>query len=81
MIFTVKSLGFVAMSTIIGSALMSGRRLRRHPQADFGIDVTSCEVTGHQPVPYQLDGDYLGDVEHLTLAHEPEALDVFMPCT
>jgi diacylglycerol kinase family enzyme len=36
-------------------------------------------VTGFGPFPYQVDGDYLGEVSHLALRHEPECLDLILP--
>lgn len=80
-IFAVKSLGFFTGISIVASALLSGKRLRHHRQAEFGIDVQACDVEGHRPIPYQLDGDYLGDVDRLTLTYEPQVLDVLLPCS
>jgi len=34
---------------------------------------------GHGPVPWQADGDYLGQTEELVLSHEPERLAVVFP--
>ena len=31
------------------------------------------------PVPFQVDGDYLGTADHLALAHTPSVLDVLVP--
>lgn len=76
---TIKSLDLVTFLGITGSALMTGRYLRRHPRTDFRTDVESFDVTGYSKFPYQLDGDYLGDVESLSLRHEPEKLNVFVP--
>ena len=42
-------------------------------------DVTEAEVEGYGPVPHQVDGDYLGDVEHLVLRHEPEVIRLVIP--
>ena len=33
-------------------------------------------MRGHGPFPYQVDGDYLGETEHLEFRHEPDALEV-----
>lgn len=78
-VITLRSLGITTFGGIVGSALMSGRYLRHHPRADFRTDVHGAEITGYGSFPYQLDGDYLGDVESLTLRHDPDLLDVFMP--
>jgi diacylglycerol kinase family enzyme len=78
-IMTVKSLDLPTFGTIVGSALMTGRNLRRHPRTDFRTDVRECEIVGYEKFPYQLDGDYLGDVESLSLHHEPDMLNVYLP--
>lgn len=78
-VFTVKSLRFPAFSRIATNALFSGKRIKSHPKADLRTEVGSCEVTGFGKFPYQLDGDYLGDVETLTLTHVPDALEVYLP--
>ena len=36
-----------------------------------------CVGTG--PFPYQVDGDYLGETEHLEFRHEPDALTIVQP--
>ena len=76
---TVKSLDLMTILGITGSAMMTGSYLRGHPRTDFRTDVRSFEVTGFGKFPYQLDGDYLGDVESLSLKHEPDMLNIFVP--
>ena len=36
-------------------------------------------VRGHGPFPYQVDGDYLGEVETLRLNHIADALTIVSP--
>jgi diacylglycerol kinase family enzyme len=76
---TVRDLDALTMVALVGSALGSGTRLRRSRHVAFRSDVTEAEVDGYGPVPYQVDGDYLGDVEHLHLLHEPEVLRLVTP--
>jgi diacylglycerol kinase family enzyme len=79
-VLTVKSLKFPTFGNIMASSMLfSGHRLRRHPKADLRGDVSHCEIKGFGKFPYQLDGEYLGDVDNLSLNHESEALDVFIP--
>jgi diacylglycerol kinase family enzyme len=59
--------------------MMSGSYLRQHGQTDFRNDVSSFEVSGFGSFPYQLDGDYVGDVEELTVQHEPQKLRIYVP--
>jgi diacylglycerol kinase family enzyme len=37
------------------------------------------EITGHRGVPYQVDGDYLGEAERLTIRCHPNALRLVVP--
>ena len=61
------------------SALNGGQRLMHHPKVAQLTDVHSLTVTGYGPFPWQLDGDYLGDTEHLTISWMPDALTIVMP--
>lgn len=36
-------------------------------------------VRGHGPFPYQVDGDYLGEVEELVFRHHPDVLELVVP--
>jgi diacylglycerol kinase family enzyme len=61
------------------SALGSGVRLRRSRHTDYRTDLAEARVTGFGPFPYQVDGDYLGEVDELVFRHEPDVLDLVMP--
>jgi diacylglycerol kinase family enzyme len=50
-----------------------------HRQVVRADGLAAIDVTGFGPFPYQVDGDYLGDVESLALRHEPDCLDLFLP--
>jgi diacylglycerol kinase family enzyme len=76
---TVRTLAFGRTMRIIGSALTAGRHLRTSRWTDHRTDLTEVTVTGYGPFPYQVDGDHLGDTEHLMIRHEPEVLDLVMP--
>jgi diacylglycerol kinase family enzyme len=70
------------LSTLVGgaaSALGSGRRLKRDRLIHRRGDLDALTITGHGPIPYQIDGDYLGEVEQLVLRYEPDALELVMP--
>jgi diacylglycerol kinase family enzyme len=43
--------------------------------------VSEVEVTGYRPVPYQVDGDYLGEIEQLTIRCVADALRLIVPGT
>ena len=75
---TFRSLGAVPLLGTLGRALLGGaiRSTRRVPLV---IDQDRIEITGHGPFPYQVDGDFLGDIEHAVVLHEPAMLDLFLP--
>jgi diacylglycerol kinase family enzyme len=72
----------IGLSTIVGgaaSALSGGQRLMHDPNVVQRGDVGTVRVVGYEPFPWQVDGDYLGDAEHLTLSWMPDALTIVMP--
>ena len=76
---SVRSLDF---TTIIGlglSALASGDHLRHSRAVDYRTDLSSLCVEGYGPFPYQVDGEYLGEVSHLEFRHEPGVLRLVTP--
>ncbi len=78
-ITTLKSMSF---STIVGgamSALGTGGHLRRSRRVDQRDGIHSLTLVGHRPFPYQLDGDYIGEIDRLELRYEPDCLDVILP--
>jgi diacylglycerol kinase family enzyme len=76
---TLRTLSFVPFIGIIASALGSGSRLRHHRLVDYRTDLDSVVVTGHGPFPYQVDGDYLGEIDRLELRHAPDAITLVVP--
>ena len=76
------SLRSLALPTVLGvglSALGTGTRLRRSRAVDLATDIDSVRVEGYGPFPYQVDGDYLGEVTTLDFTHHPEALALVIP--
>jgi diacylglycerol kinase family enzyme len=66
--------------SLAGAAFVSARALQRHHdvvQRD-GVEAATVTTTGEQ-FPYQVDGDYLGDVKQLRFQHVPEALRLVVP--
>lgn len=78
-IVTLRTLHAIPLLRILSSALGSGRRLRNDKQVSFRADVRHVEIDGYGPVPHQVDGDYLGDIEHLELRYEPDTLSLVVP--
>ena len=77
--FSLRSLSLPIILAVTASALGSGRRAARHRLTDYRSDLASVRVRGHGPFPYQVDGDYLGEVDELEFRHQPEALRLVMP--
>jgi diacylglycerol kinase family enzyme len=42
-------------------------------------DLERVVITGDRPFPWQVDGDYLGYISHLTARYQPDALTLVMP--
>jgi len=74
-----RTLRFVPVMAAVGSALGSGKVLRRHPSLVHRADVGSLTALGTGPFPYQVDGDHLGEVERLELTYEDDALTMVVP--
>ena len=76
---SVRTMSFVPLLRIIGAALGVGGSLRRMRAVDHRHDLTSIEVTGHGPFPYQVDGDFLGETTSLSFRHQPDAIRLVLP--
>ncbi|MEX2658292.1 MAG: diacylglycerol kinase family protein [Acidimicrobiales bacterium] len=76
---TLRTLALPAFSSVIASVLGSGTLARSHRKTDYRTDLAGLRVVGHGPFPYQVDGDFLGEVDHLDFRHEPEVLHLVRP--
>lgn len=76
---TVRTMAFGRFLPVIASALGRGRLLRRSRWVDHRVDLEGLAVRAYGPVPYQVDGDHLGDAEVLEFRHEPAVLDLVVP--
>lgn len=68
-----------AMLSVAAAAMTSPKMLHRHPDVVHRDGVWSAVVEGPEPFPFQVDGDYLGDVGRLDLAYEPDVLTLVVP--
>ena len=78
-VVTLRTMRFARTLRIIASALGNGQAMRRSRWVDHRTDLSGLTIRAYGPIPYQVDGDYLGEVEHLTFRHEPEVLDLVVP--
>lgn len=76
---TLRTMAFAPTMRIIASALGGARALRRSRWVDHRTDLAGLTIRGYGPVPYQVDGDYLGEMEQLVFRHEPDVLDLVLP--
>jgi diacylglycerol kinase family enzyme len=68
-----------AMLSLAAAAMLSPEMLHRHPNVEHRDGVTSAVITGTDPYPYQVDGDYLGEVNRLEFGYEPDVLTLVVP--
>jgi len=76
---TLRSLGLPTLLGVVGSALGVGRPIHTARHVDLHTGLDGVRITGHGPVPYQVDGDYLGEATDLTFRHEPDAIRLVVP--
>ncbi len=76
---TVRALDARMAITMARTAFISPKTLRSSRSIDFRTDLETFEVVGHTPFPYQVDGDYLGEIDRLRFRHEPDALALVLP--
>jgi diacylglycerol kinase family enzyme len=75
---TFRSLRLDHLLRSVGAAL-GGADIRRQKWLDVRIDQAEILVEGHGPFPYQVDGDYLGEIDRLEIKHAPGALRLVLP--
>ncbi len=71
-----------ALPTMVGvllTALKSGRRITSSSRVDYRSDIKHLRITSDKPFPYQVDGEFLGEVNELDLKHHTNALLVYAP--
>ena len=76
---TVRSMAFMTILTAAMSGLSTGRHLRHSNKIDRHVNVDGVTLVGHRKFPYQLDGDYLGEVDRLEIKYEPDCIDIVLP--
>lgn len=58
---------------------LRGRGLRARPWVVVARDVSGVTVRRTTSLPYQVDGDHLGDAAELRLTYRPDALSIVVP--
>jgi diacylglycerol kinase family enzyme len=74
-----RSVGAGVMVRATSSAVGSGAFMANAPDITQIADVTSVAVSGDRPFPWQVDGDYLGEIDRLDVRYEPDTLTLVVP--
>ncbi len=64
---------------LVASGLTAGKLVQHHPQLLQRSPITELEITDDRPFPWQVDGDYLGETDRLSVRYEPDALTLVVP--
>ncbi len=75
-LFGMRSLGTLATVRTLRQMLASRSQSLRGRSVVTGHDLASAEVTASRPTAFQLDGEYMGEVETVSFAAVPRALRV-----
>jgi diacylglycerol kinase family enzyme len=78
-VICVRTMAPVPMVRLVTGLLTSPAAVRKHPKVHHRVDVAALDVVGLGPVPYQVDGDYLGEVDELRFSYEEDALTLVVP--
>ncbi len=70
---------FRSLMGAAGSALGTGRHLRADPEAVYAPGLATVSLRAAEPVPYQVDGEMIGEVPELELGVDEEALSLVIP--
>jgi diacylglycerol kinase family enzyme len=77
---TVLTLAPLPFARTVASALGVGRGAESQRAVHVRADIDAFDVHAlHSPLPVQVDGEYLGDVERAEFRYEPEVLRVVFP--
>ncbi len=76
---TFRTLRLSKITLLAARALRSEGSLWSARGVDYRTDLAEFWIEGHRPFPYQVDGDYLGEVSRLHFRHEPGVLRLVVP--
>ena len=78
---TVRTMALPAVVGMLTSAMGSGKRLRKNAKVDHRPDLQAFTVSALEgrPFPYQVDGDFLGAVEELSISYVRDGLAIVAP--
>jgi diacylglycerol kinase family enzyme len=74
-----RTLRFTPILSGAASAMRSGRLLRRHPGIIHRSALDTLTIACAAPIPYQVDGDHLGEADRFDVTYEPDLLTLVVP--
>ncbi len=78
-LISINSLRLLHMLSLVSGALRGSTAFHKSSFVNYKADVEEFYVEGHRPFPYQLDGDYLGEVTRLHFEYVPDILSLVVP--
>jgi diacylglycerol kinase family enzyme len=78
-VVTLRTLRIFKVLGLVRRALRGGRRIVSSRWLDVATDLEEVVINGYEPLPHQVDGEYLGTVDRLVIRHHPAALDLLVP--
>ncbi len=78
-VVTMRTLDLAPTLALLASALGSGEALQRSRNVALHRQVRHATIEGAGPFPHQVDGDYLGELDHLDIRYEPEVIALVIP--
>jgi diacylglycerol kinase family enzyme len=76
---TLRSLKLPTLLGVLAGALGAGRSLRSMHKVDAREQLHGLTISSERPVPYQVDGDHLGETDRLEFRYEPDAIRLVVP--
>ncbi|MDQ2754784.1 MAG: hypothetical protein M3R71_04460 [Actinomycetota bacterium] len=76
---TFRTLQLAALLPLAVEAWRGGEGLATNRSVQVARDQRQVVVTGYKPVPYQMDGEYLGELDRIVIRNEVGALRLVLP--
>ena len=76
---TFQKLTLGTLLPVLGSAFGEGVKAGRSKYVSLLQGLDGATIKGYRPVPYQVDGDYVGESDHIELRWEASALSLVLP--
>ena len=77
-VVALRTMGFQTMLALLRD-LFEGKPLDNNDDLHVANDLSELSIVGYNPFPYQLDGDYLGEVDRLNFSWCPQILRLVIP--